>query len=163
RADGSAQEAKRGDFVAPDDVIETGAHGGAGVAFPDGTIFNLSVRTRMVVGEFLYDPSGRSDSALVKMVTGAFAYIRAHIAATGRLDIETPVGTVRVRGGTSSSGMGIVTLAGLTLYGVENAQAIGPDPIIENDRIGYYGTYVLLSRDDPSEVLAVINNPDVVV
>src|SRR5262249_39479579 len=163
RTDGSPQQAKRGDFVAPDDAIETGADGGAGVAFLDGTILNLSARTRIAIGEFLYDPSGRSNSGLVRVVQGAVAFIAGKMAASGRLDIETPIGTVRVRGAASSSGIGVVTLAGLTLYGIENAHAIGPDPILENDRIGYYGTYVLLSRDDPSQILAVINDPDVVV
>jgi hypothetical protein len=59
----------------------------------------------MVVGEFLYDPSGRSNSALVKMVQGAFAYIAGKIARTGKLDIETPIGMVRVRGSAPSSGI----------------------------------------------------------
>jgi hypothetical protein len=163
RADGSAHEAKRGDLVDQDDAIETGADSGAGIAFADGTIFNLSARTRMVVGEFLYDPSGRSNSALVKMVRGAFAYIAGKIAGTGKLDIETPIGTVRVRGTAPSSGIGILTLAALTLYGVEEAQAIAPELILENDRIVPHGIYVLLSRDDPSRVLAVVDNPDIIV
>jgi hypothetical protein len=163
RADGTAQDAKRGDLVHQGDTIETGADSGAGIAFADGTIFNLSARTHMVVGEFLYDPGGRSNSALVKMLQGTFAYIAGKIAGTGKLDIETPIGTVRVRGTASSSGIGVVTLAALTLYGLENAHAVEPDPILENDTIGYYGTYVLLSRDDPSRVLAVVDDPDIIV
>jgi hypothetical protein len=163
RADGSARAAKRGDLLNPGDAIETGAESGVGIAFADGTIFNLSARTRMVVGEFLYDPSGSSNSALVKMVQGAFAYIAGKIARTGKLDIETPIGTLRVRGTAPGSGIGILTLAALTLYGVEDAQSIAPEPILENDRLVPHGIYVLLSRDDPSRVLAVVDDPDIIV
>jgi hypothetical protein len=48
RADGSAHEAKRGDLVDQDDAIETGADSGAGIAFADGTIFNLSDPSRVL-------------------------------------------------------------------------------------------------------------------
>jgi hypothetical protein len=132
RADGSARDAKRGDLVDPGDTIETGADSGAGIAFADGTIFNLSARTCMVVGEFLYDPDGGSNSALVKMVQGAFAYIAGKVAGTGKLDIETPIGTVRVRGTAPSSGIGVVTLTALTLYGMESAHMAWRAPMRSN-------------------------------
>src|SRR6266700_3694215 len=142
RANGSALDAKRGDLVHLGDMVQTAADGAAGIAFPDGTIFNLAASGRIAVSEFLYDPSGTSNAALVNVIQGTFAYIAGKVAATA-------------------------------LYGVRDMHAMGGDAVLDNDTIdptdqddkphGKYGTYVLLSREDPSQVLGVVDNPDIVL
>ncbi len=173
RANRSALDAKRGDLVHLGDMVQTAADGAAGIAFPDGTIFNLAASGRIAVSEFLYDPSGTSNAALVNVIQGTFAYIAGKVAATGNINIHTPIGTVRIGGSAPSSGIGILTLAALTLYGVRDMHAMGGDAVLDNDTIdptdqddkphGKYGTYVLLSREDPSQVLGVVDNPDIVL
>jgi tetratricopeptide (TPR) repeat protein len=95
---GGNGQAKAGDLVYQGDVIQTGPTGAVGMVFTDGTSFNVSSNARMEMNEFIYDPKSTANSTLLSLKKGAFTFIAGSIAKTGDMKIETPVGTMGIRG-----------------------------------------------------------------
>jgi hypothetical protein len=95
-----SEQTKSGDLVYRGDLIETGADGALAIAFADGTSFNVSRNARMEVNEFIYDPNGQSNSTLMSVTKGTFTFIAGNVARTGDMKIDTPLGTVGIRGTT---------------------------------------------------------------
>lgn len=93
-----AGEVKTGDLVYRGDVIQTGANGALNVTFADGTSFNVSSNARMELTEFVYDPKGHSNSTLLSLTKGTFTFIAGDVAHTGDMKVDTPVGTLGIRG-----------------------------------------------------------------
>src|SRR6266567_5578439 len=100
RASGIAVQVEVGDSVCQGDVIETAADGRIGIRFIDGTVFNLSNRTRVVLSEFVCGSNGTPHSALFGVTRGTFAFIAGEVAKTGCLRVEAPVGSIRGRAHT---------------------------------------------------------------
>ena len=98
--------------VCQGDVIETAADGRIGIRFIDGTVFNLSCNTRVVLNEFVCDSTGTLHSALFGVTKGAFAFFAGQAARTGYLKIDTPFGSIRGRAHTG--GIGMLSLTALT-------------------------------------------------
>jgi hypothetical protein len=96
----SAGATKVGDFVYRGDIIQTGPDGKLGVAFIDGSSFSVSSNARMEVNEFVYDARGHSNSSLMSLTKGTFTFIAGNIAHTGDMKVDTPVGTMGIRGTT---------------------------------------------------------------
>src|SRR5882762_2577320 len=97
---GQAGRAKVGDLVYQGDVVQTGADGRLGINFTDGSSFNLSNNARMALSEFVYEPSGTSNSTLFNLTKGTFTFVAGNIAKTGDMKIDTPVATMGIRGTT---------------------------------------------------------------
>jgi len=93
-----AGQTKVGDLVYRGDVIQTGVDGALGITFADGTSFSVSRNARMEVNEFVYDPKGHSNSTLLSLSKGTFSFIAGNVAHTGDMKVDTPVGTVGIRG-----------------------------------------------------------------
>ena len=81
RAGGIAVQVIVGDPVCQGDVIETAADGRIGIRFIDGTVFNLSGSTRVVLNEFVCDSTGTSHSALFRGDQGS---LRFHCRPVGK-------------------------------------------------------------------------------
>jgi len=90
--------AKVGDLVYRGDVIQTGVDGALAVVFADGSSFNVSRNARMEVNEFVYDPKGNSNSTLLSLTKGTFTFIAGNVAHTGSMKVDTPIGTMGIRG-----------------------------------------------------------------
>src|SRR5438309_610770 len=95
---GAKIPSKIGDAVYQGDLVETGRDGLVGIVFLDGTSFSLSNNARMELNELVYEPKGRSNSTLFSLQKGTFTFIAGAIAKTGDMKIETPVGTMGIRG-----------------------------------------------------------------
>lgn len=95
-----SDETKVGDLVYLSDIVQTGQNGRVGINFIDGTSFNLSSNSRMVMNEFVYDPNGTSNSTLLSLTKGTFTFIAGRVAKTGDMKIDTPVATMGIRGTT---------------------------------------------------------------
>ena len=95
---GGMGQAKVGDLVYRGDLIQTGVDGGLAVVFADGTSFNVSSNARMEVNEFVYDPKGNSNSTLLSLTKGTFTFIAGNVAHTGSMKVDTPIGTMGIRG-----------------------------------------------------------------
>jgi hypothetical protein len=52
----------------------------------------------MEVNEFVYDPNSHSNSTLLSLSKGTFSFIAGNIAHTGDMKVDTPVGTLGIRG-----------------------------------------------------------------
>jgi hypothetical protein len=102
-----------GDGVLKGDVIQTGSDGAVGVTFIDGSVFSLSAGARIVVNEFLYDPNGSSNAAVINLVQGTVDFLAGQVAKTGSMKVGTPVATMGIRG----TAMHTVTLLDGTFRG----------------------------------------------
>jgi tetratricopeptide (TPR) repeat protein len=97
QSDGKGQS-KAGDLIYQGDVVQTGIDGTVGMVFTDGTSFTVSKNARMELNELIYDPKGNSNSTLFSLKKGTFTFIAGAIAKTGNMKVETPVGTMGIRG-----------------------------------------------------------------
>jgi hypothetical protein len=93
-----AGQAKVGDPVYRGDMIQTGADGKLGIVFADGTSFNISSNARMELNEFVYDPNSQANSTLFNLSKGTFTFVAGKVAKSGDMKINTPVGTMGIRG-----------------------------------------------------------------
>jgi hypothetical protein len=93
-------QAKVGDPIYLGDVLSTGADGRVGIAFADGTAFDLSSNARMAMTEFIYDPNSTSNSTLLSLTKGTFTFVAGKIAKSGDMKVDTPVATMGIRGTT---------------------------------------------------------------
>jgi hypothetical protein len=91
-------QTKVGDLVYLGDVIQTGADGTLSITFADGSSFNVSRNARMEVDEFVYDPKGHSNSSLISLTKGTFTFLAGEVAHTGDMKVDTPMGTMGIRG-----------------------------------------------------------------
>lgn len=95
---GTPAQAKIDDHVYAGDIIQTAADGIIGIIFGDGTSFNVSSNARMEINEFIYNPKGTSNSTLFRLTKGTFTMLAGKAAKTGNMRVETPVGTMGIRG-----------------------------------------------------------------
>jgi hypothetical protein len=93
-------QAKVGDFVYRGDLVQTGAGSKVDITFTDGTSFAVSSNARMTLDEFVYDPKSNSNSTLFSLAKGTFTFVAGDVAKTGNMRVDTPVGTMGIRGTT---------------------------------------------------------------
>jgi hypothetical protein len=93
-------QAKVGDPIYQGDIVATGVDGKVGIAFADGTAFDLSSNARMAMTEFVYDPNSTSNATLLSLTRGTFTFVAGKIAKSGDMKINTPVATMGIRGTT---------------------------------------------------------------
>jgi VCBS repeat-containing protein len=98
RVTGEVVELVPGQPVYQGDVIETGADTALGLMIVDGTLASMSSGSRMVLNELVYDPGGSTNSMLLSLVQGGFAFITGAVAGSGGIDIRTPVAVMAIRG-----------------------------------------------------------------
>jgi len=167
RASGIVVQVMVGDPVCQGDVIETAADGRIGIRFIDGTVFNLSRGTRVVLDEFVCDSNGTSHSALFAVTRGAFAFIAGQVAKTGSLRVDTPVGSIRGR--AHAGGIGMLSLAALTFSIMKEVQAADANvTFLDDDSITYkdlaHGAFELVTKEaiprhiiveDPGETIVL--------
>ena len=88
-----------GDAVMKGDVVQTQGNSAVGVIFADGSTFDLGANARMVLNEFVYDPSATSgNSSVINLVQGSITFIAGQVAHTGDMKVGTPVATMGIRG-----------------------------------------------------------------
>ncbi len=99
-ASNGAAQAKVGDLVYQGDVVQTGPDGKLALTFKDGSAFNLSSNGRMVLDQFAYDPNSSSNLTHFSLGKGSLTFVSGRIAKSGDMRVETPVGTMGIRGTT---------------------------------------------------------------
>jgi VCBS repeat-containing protein len=150
RATGISVQVTAGDPVHQGDVIETAADARIGIRFIDGTVFNLSPGTRLVLNELICDSNGTSHSALFGVTRGTFAFVAGRVARSGCLTVDTPVGSIRGR--AHAGGIGTLTLAALTFAVMKEVQAAEPNvTYLDDDSITYkdleHGAFELVTKE----------------
>lgn len=101
------------------DKLRTGPGARLEAKLDDGTVLTLGEKGRMTVDEFVYKPGYLGGAMSVKVAQGAFLFVGGKIEGPtgGNVVIETPVGTLGVRGttvwgGRIDGGYGVLVLDG---------------------------------------------------
>jgi hypothetical protein len=100
RPDGSETQLVAGDPIFLNDVVVSGADGTIGIVFIDGTTFSLSAGARMTMDEMVFDPASGGGNFVTSVLQGTFVFSTGSIAPNGSMDVNTPVGTIGIRGTT---------------------------------------------------------------
>ncbi|WP_426442415.1 M10 family metallopeptidase C-terminal domain-containing protein [Bradyrhizobium genosp. P] len=150
RVNGIPVQVMAGDPVYPGDIIETAADGRIEIRFIDGTVFNLSSDTSVVLGEPARNCTGPLCSTPLAVTRGAFAFAAGELANTGSLTVETPFGSICSR--TRAGGFATLSLAALTLSFVREALAADPNvTFLDDDTITYkelhHGVFELTTKE----------------
>ncbi len=89
-----------GDNVLFNDRIVTGDIGLVQVLFVDGSTFTVGPTARVVIDEFVYNPSDSSGSLVAEVTSGALRFVGGKLSKRGNtVRFRTPGGTLGVRGG----------------------------------------------------------------
>ena len=133
----------------------------------------------MVLDEFVCDANGTSHSALFGVTRGTFAFIVGQVAETGRLRIDTPVGSIRGR--ARAGGIGMLSLTALIFSLMKEVHAAEfsaqrplldslDDDTIKPKDLQLSGTIELFMRDgrhytldDPSQTIVISGSGSVSV
>lgn len=103
-----------GDAVLKGDVVQTGSDGTLGLVFNDGSAFQITSDSRLVLSDFAYKEGGSPDIEEFHLVQGSFSFVSGAIAKHGNMRIGTPVATMKIDGtaggGDVGSNNGEVTL-----------------------------------------------------
>lgn len=95
---GNAQRTlKRGDGVFQNESIATGKDAGAQLLFRDETALTMGPESRVTLDKLIYDPDKKTGEMTIRAVTGAFRFVTGSGPKAG-YKVETPVGTIGVRG-----------------------------------------------------------------
>jgi hypothetical protein len=97
---GSLIEARPGIRLQRGDVLRTGENGRLGVILRDDTLLSLGGDTEMDIEEFAFAPGEERLSLVLRIVRGVAVFLSGKISklAPEAVRVETPVGTVGVRG-----------------------------------------------------------------
>lgn len=115
----SARPLANGAEVIFEDRLKTGPGARLQSTLVDGTQLTLGENASLVVDEFAYDPSKEGGKLSLDVVQGAFLFVGGKIEGRtgGNVAINTPVGTLGVRGttvwgGAIDGGYGVLVLDG---------------------------------------------------
>jgi hypothetical protein len=93
-------EAKTNMKIMNGDVVKTGPNGSIGLIFDDDTIVSMGPNSEFAVEDFLFNPSEKKLSFVVRMFQGTFSYLSGQISklVPGAVRLETPDATIGIRG-----------------------------------------------------------------
>lgn len=87
-----------GDAVLKGDVVQTGSSGTIGILFKDGSVFQITPDSRLVLSDFAYDANGSANIEEFNLVQDSFSFVSGAIAKLGNMRIGTPVATMKIYG-----------------------------------------------------------------
>ena len=167
RASGIAVQVIVGDPVCQGDVIETAADGRIGIRFIDGTVFNLSCSTRVVLNEFVCDSTGTSAFGPVRSDQRD---LRFHCRPVGKDRLPQDRHAFWKHSGPGPyRRVGMLSLTALTFSIMKEAQAADPNAtFLDDDSITYkdleHGAFELVTKEavprhivveDPGETIVL--------
>ena len=120
-ADGSRSDLNQGDPIFEGDIVSTGVGSELGILFIDDTVFSLSANARMLIDQLIYNPGSTANSMGISLIQGTFVFVTGEIAPSGGIQVDTPVGSIGIRGTTV--GVEISTIGGRTTI----ANLVNPD------------------------------------
>lgn len=97
---GEEISARLGDSLMALDVLKTSKNSTMGIILRDNTTVSLGARSTLGLKEFVFNPKDGISSMVINMVQGKFVYISGKMGTLypDSIKLETPVGTVAVRG-----------------------------------------------------------------
>lgn len=86
--------------VVQDETIETDGGGLVQILLADGTTFTVGPNSAITIDRFVYDPNANTAQVSATIGRGVFRFIGGRTSKTeGGVQLNTPVGTVGIRGG----------------------------------------------------------------
>lgn len=95
--DASKEPKRAGDPVAFKELLETMTRSGLLVRFTDGSKLTLGADSKVLVDDFVYDPSNPASKALISLPQGSLRYVTGSMPK-GQTTIDTPTATMVLRG-----------------------------------------------------------------
>jgi len=97
---GTSIAAKTNMKIMNGDVVKTGPNGSIGLIFDDDTLVSMGPNSEFAVEDFLFNPSEKKLSFVVRMLQGTFSYLSGQISklVPGAVRLETPDATIGMRG-----------------------------------------------------------------
>jgi hypothetical protein len=80
--------------------IQTSPQGSTQILFPDQSTLNLGGNTNIVIDEYVYDPKTGTGWMAATLGKGVMRFVGGQISHTSGMTVQTPVGTLGVRGGS---------------------------------------------------------------
>ncbi len=81
--------------------IVTSAMGSTQIMFPDQSTLNVGRNSTIVIDEFVYDPSAGTGKMVASLSKGVMRFVGGQISHTSGVTVNTPVGTLGIRGGVA--------------------------------------------------------------
>ena len=90
------------------DKIKTGPEGKLQILLLDQTSFTIGANSEMELDEFVFDPATNAGKVSAKIVKGAFRFVTGKVARRdpASMQVETPVGTIGIRGTMTAGTVG---------------------------------------------------------
>ena len=82
--------------------VETSAEGSTQIMFPDQSTLNVGRNSSIVIDEFVYDPAAGTGKMVASVSKGVLRFVGGQISHTAGVAVNTPVGTLGIRGGVAS-------------------------------------------------------------
>ncbi len=95
-----------GDSVIHNEHVVTGPDGLVNILLVDGTSFTVGANSDLTIDSFVYDPDAGTATVVATLAKGALRFIGGRTSKTGGATINTPVGTVGIRGGVGDFSIG---------------------------------------------------------
>ncbi len=102
-SEGKSRTLKTGDDVFLGDTLATNGSGKAQIIFLDRSSITLKPNSDLTVDTFVYDPQSSSGDLALKSAKGAFRFIGGALSKKKPVKLETPVGTIGIRGGIADA------------------------------------------------------------
>ncbi len=90
------------------DKVTTGPEGKLQILLLDETSFTVGANSEMELDEFVFDPATNAGKVSAKIAKGAFRFVTGKVARRdpARMQVETPVGTIGIRGTMTAGTVG---------------------------------------------------------
>lgn len=124
---GAPRSLANGDPINLLDAIVTSAEGLAQILFADDSTLSVGPNSEVVIDEFVYDGSG--GSLVMQVGGGLLRYVGGHISKDDDVEIQTPQGTIGIRGGMVLVEVGSETWAAHQ-FGILTCSAGGQTEVI---------------------------------
>lgn len=125
-SDAALRPAVLKEAVSLGDQTTTGPASALQVLLKDKSMFTVGPNARMTFDRFVYDPNRGTSEVAASVAKGAFRFMSGKTQANARKTINTPVGTIGVRGTIVEGVIGSDVLE--VLGGESGLPALGGDP-----------------------------------
>jgi len=82
--------------------VQTSPMGSTQIVFPDQSTLNVGRNSSIVIDEFVYDPAAGTGKMVASVSRGVLRFVGGQISHTAGVTVNTPVGTLGIRGGVAS-------------------------------------------------------------
>jgi hypothetical protein len=103
--------------VQANEVVTTHGDDRAHLVFLDGTSLTVGPNARLTIDKFVYDPNSKTGDLAITASQGVLRLVGGKISKTNAITINTPSGTIGIRGGIGVFGVSSDKTTAAFLYG----------------------------------------------